>query len=55
MTRLPAHRFPNPISLFSYFKNYAYFEVFSLKKKCLETYFILVCKVCTNNFRTPCI
>ena len=34
---------------------YAYFEVFSLKKKCLKTYFLLVCEVCTNYFRTPCI
>ena len=48
-------RIPNPISLSSYFKNYAYFEIFSLKKKCVKTDFLLVCEVCTNNLRTPCI
>ena len=30
-------------------------KVFPLKKKCLKSYFLLVCKICTNNFRTPCI
>ena len=43
------------ISLSSYFKIYAYFEVFSLKKKCFKTHFVSVCEVCTNNFRTLCI
>ena len=38
------------ISLSSYFKNYAYFEVFSLKKKCLKIYFLSLHEVYANNY-----
>ena len=42
--------YPNPISLASYFKNYAYYDAFSMKKKVFKKVFFISVRSLFNEF-----